>query len=660
MYCVNCGTPLENGAMFCMECGASQVVESAKEQIAVEQTATGHVEVVNQEGYRFCPKCGTANMKDAVICYNCMAEFDRSNVWTKKGKRSSFKIKKLFPIALVLLILVVAGVFLPKIKVKNATPFLYVKGNKVLSTTGKEGCEITRLEDDNYFSSTRISTDGTYVFYIEDFDDDTATYDLCCKKEGKENAEEIKIASNVNRFTPLSGNKVVYCESDGSDENQRLYFYNGKEAIRITKALFAEEYLVSEDEKKVIWLESDDGETYDVYVCELKKNAEPERLDKNITFVLYSDESHESIVYLKDDELYIWSDSEIEEIADDVYDVKICKDDVVGIQIYYLENKENVDIYLAEVISVDIELDDDTEWLLSQSLYNGPERSLYCYTVKNKENVKIEKDGVLTCVTNGIDGAANNDEIDNGIGYYKIDIRNLSKVPLSLYYDEPEEFYEEIDNIKKEMMKFYYADREGVSLIDSTYVEYEGYVEKIFRGNNEEICLVKNEKDDLFGNVRNVYWVGEDENGVRELGRSDGIASKVWLQDGSVYCLLKDSPYSNLELYCDGVTVASDIVPNSVKVLDGHKAFLFLKNDDYSEDNYNQGVLYMYHQGVLTKISESVPLYEYGYTMDEKGRVLFLTDFDFDDEQGDLNLYKNGKIIEIDTKVHAIIPEQSY
>ena len=65
MYCANCGTPLEDGTMFCMECGANQVAEStveqteaeqiAIEQIAVEQTAAGHVEVVNQEEYRFCP-----------------------------------------------------------------------------------------------------------------------------------------------------------------------------------------------------------------------------------------------------------------------------------------------------------------------------------------------------------------------------------------------------------------------------------------------------------------------------------------------------------------------------------------------------------------------------------------------------------------------------
>ncbi|MBE5853028.1 MAG: hypothetical protein E7299_08825 [Lachnospiraceae bacterium] len=637
MYCIKCGALLDDADRFCCECGASQVEA------------------------RFCPSCGTPNVADALFCCNCMTVFEKSDVVQTKQKSFLVDKKKVVGIAVVILVIIAAGIFLPKIKVNDTKPFLYAKGTKVYSTTGKEGVEIARLEEE-LIHSTYISTDGTYVFYIEDFDDDTATYDLCCKKEGKENAEEIKIASNVNRFTPLSGNKVVYCESDGSDENQRLYFYNGKEAIRITKDLFAEGYLVSEDEKKVIWQESDDGETYDVYVCELKKNAEPERLDKNITFVLYSDESLESIVYMKDDELYIWSDSEIEEIADDVYDVKICKDDVVGIQIYYFENKGNMDICLAEVTSVDIdiELDDDTKSLLSQNLYVGPEYSLHCYTVKNKEDVKIEKDGVISYVTNGVTGAADNNTMDNGIGYYKIDPMNLPVVSLSLYYDEPEEFYEEVYNIKEEMWEFYYADREGVSLIDSTYVEYEGYVEKIFRGNNEEICLVKNEKDDLFGNVRNVYWVGEDENGVRELGRSDGIASKVWMQDGSVYCLLKDSPNSNLELYCDGVTVASDIVPNSVKVLDGHKAFLFLKNDDYSEDNYNQGVLYMYHQGVLTKISESVPLYEYGYTMDEKGRVLFLTDFDFDDEQGDLNLYKNGEIIEIDTKVHAIIQEQNY
>ena len=71
--CINCGTDIEDAAMFCPECGAEQVIPSS-----------------------ICPECGVPLPSDAIYCPQCGTKIIVStSVFTKTNTSGAFSIENL-------------------------------------------------------------------------------------------------------------------------------------------------------------------------------------------------------------------------------------------------------------------------------------------------------------------------------------------------------------------------------------------------------------------------------------------------------------------------------------------------------------------------------------------------------------------------------------
>jgi hypothetical protein len=85
-----------------------------------------------------------------------------------------------------------------------------------------------------------------------------------------------------------------------------------------------------------------------------------------------------------------------------------------------------------------------------------------------------------------------------------------------------------------------------------------------------------------------------------------------------------------------------------MNLIDFYDADSFFYASDKGDDDYT---LMMYNGKKAAKISDDV----YDYLQLEDGSVAFLYDFSTKRYEGDLKLYDNGKIKDIDTDVSAIV-----
>lgn len=113
-----------------------------------------------------------------------------------------------------------------------------------------------------------------------------------------------------------------------------------------------------------------------------------------------------------------------------------------------------------------------------------------------------------------------------------------------------------------------------------------------------------------------------------------------------VYYTASVGDNSEGELYCNDKLVSDEVSMTRSVYSAGKNGVLY-----YTDLSDNEGTLMLYRDGKNQKISDEVA----GYLSLDDDRIALLVDYNFNKYKGDLKLYSNGKIKDIDTDVTSIV-----
>lgn len=396
MFCEKCGTQLEDGMVFCPECGnkvsnpetekadtiSETVVDSVSDDETTiiyemssnnkEETSSDSDEVVLENDsvvepemeaestnvpemvmenvvapgaiietskIKYCHNCGAANAETDAFCYACGMPIGE-NGETKKKKDSVLKKlnKKIIigiaaAVAVVLATIIIIVAF-PFGKSKNT--LFYLKDNEFTHYVKKDslvfGDEVYEDKDDAYGPNSSISS---LVTVSED-----GKYVFYPQNfDGGAFDLYYKKINGKSEGEKIDSNISQYSVLKNnkvlykeSGSSDKLYISDLKDKEKVASDVSW--YWVSEDEKKVLWRTSD-GENK-AYVRDLTLKNDKIKIDSDISSMVYISDDLKKIVYTKDDTLYyVENFDNKEKIDSDIASQYVVKNDS-KVEIYYL------------------------------------------------------------------------------------------------------------------------------------------------------------------------------------------------------------------------------------------------------------------------------------------------------------------------------------
>lgn len=240
-----------------------------------------------------CPNCKRVCARDAKFCDKCGTPLPEIQTFSgAHGTGNLFKFDNILNIASnfvtnylkiiiasVAVLLVVIIIALSFFSVGSSNSITYLKDDELyyMSVSQTKGKQVTKdLLDGvtavgNLDTYTRISDNGKYLFFIDEYDG--AGYDLYFKQTNKLKKTPQKIISDVNIYDISNkGTKVTYIK-DGGD----LYQHNLREqSEKIDDNVM--NFVVSDTGNRIVYFKVDsESTTYaiDVYLSKSGKKGEP-------------------------------------------------------------------------------------------------------------------------------------------------------------------------------------------------------------------------------------------------------------------------------------------------------------------------------------------------------------------------------------------------
>ena len=669
----------------------------------------------------FCPHCGTKNKRGDIFCASCGgriledmqqtadgAQSVGAGVGSAGGKGSGHagKAKWAVPAIAVAGIAVVCIALFALIRLVflgGGEDYFYVKDNELWKGNTRKS-EPVRLQDDMgngtddaYLSSLaygKKTEDGKYLYFTGERDDNYrfTLYGVSLKKK---EAEPVKIDTDVDSFEVLGNNKVLYLAngnlyvSDMEENKERL-------ARNVT------EYHISGDEKRVIWITSDDQE---LCIGDVSGKEDEEKLDSEVSMLFDYSEDFSTLVYGKGSELYVMTDFENRERISD-YAWQVGVEDIDGdFKVYYVEvdpdaedltytymdfveddmaaadsamqepriedyqRQEEVvtfwgdtrmetvtdEAYYEEMDKYDEKLyrDDVREELknttFSLSELSGYQAAVMCYDGKNKEASALKENIWVQWYGDGTVYFGNLvEESQDCVSMFSCftpdGVEQIDKVPFSAIYEGTQDIYETVNNAILFRTQLLLANG-MITEMDPKYMPWQTIVDE----DTQAVYMLMGGAADAYSEsgtlVRFSYKDGQ-------LGAMEAMDEEVddilSIDNGRVYYLKDLDSNSSGDLYCNGARVDSDVYAY-VRFSDEAGFFYYT---DFDADT-QQGSLTVYDGKETKEIEKDV----YGALCLDKNRILLLTDYDLNRYRGDLKLY-NGKTSErIDRDVTAIIGE---
>ena len=693
MICQNCKIKLDEGAVFCPECGQKCVIEELEK---VEGT-----KVVEQEENTYCPYCGQANLSSSMFCCACgkglkeeEIEQSESIGASQKEKSSKKGLKKGIIFAVVATAAIATlGMGVVRLQPKTNNELLYLKDNtlcvgniKSLKTYEIEDKIIGDLEAGLYKieelgSYIGYSIDKKYIFYPK-FGSDSYEYNLYYKVTDKKDSEEVKIDSEVTRHVLTKDNKIIYTK--GVDNN--LYVNDLKDKEKLATEIV--DFRVSEDGKKVLWTTSDES---NMYIRNIDLKEDKVKLDSGISYIVGQSKNFDKVVYMKEGNLYlskgaedkvkIASDVESAYTSEDEDELKIvyvkydsegsglklkdlvyddCIQEDETIYEPYIGNYQREELqasywgsYLRTVTDdsyyKDLEIynekvaRDDLRLSLGYDIYNWGKGELFYYSVATGESVSVKKG-----------------YINKSLYYQKQDNKNIirifsdvnmdavEKIKFSNLYNEygayaSYEVEEKIISRLTENQKFYLQVNDKIAEID---LEAEKFNIGDILIDEQAQCLYLKKADDkgeLSALVKLSY-------GANTFGTIEAVDEDVdyieKMINGKLYYMKDTDGYSKGDLYCNGKITDYDVEMNTVK--ESGNGILYITDVSSNEDS---GTLKFYDGQKAVKIADDISFYE---TM-ENGIVAMLGDYNFEKYKGDLKIHNGKELKTVDTDVTYII-----
>lgn len=713
---VNAAAGGESSAMSGAPAGQPETVE------AVEISPTGMMEsntaVAMPGGYtqkKFCPNCGTENDINDVFCKECGMFFgnaaEKMGAGTKaKGKGNGNGAKNVLFIAIpavILVFLVVLGcLIVPRLMNSSGQKagvkdyILYVKDNELMMAKGKkfepaligERC----CEDKDYAGSyvsvasytIQFSSDNKYIYYPHNLEDDY-TYDLYRRQLDSKKAGEEKIDTNVLSFQIFDKDKVAYIK-DSAD--RKLYLYQNGETAKLASDVSWMD--VSGDGKYVIW--ESGGVDSKLYVQDTAMKEDKIRLESDVTALYDYSENLDTIVYEKDDNLYVLKNlEEKEKIASDVYDVYVCGIES-DLKIYYAKEGDATEISLYDLVEDDLYAQDQMitepdirDYQTSRIVngYFGPQEQIetddsyyddyYEYEEKLyrdsfREELKWNTNELETMELYYYDGKEDSSS--------KVIETSLFPGTWSDMFGETTAFacFWDFDIEDKQLFRFselMAADEDG---------SMEDYFEDSITDSMEEYLHLMYVKDGELFQLDGIYDLDDIEEGFDCLDlaadeethtmymtydreTSDGWCSYLYRFDYNeaephfelisedvdvISGIYKTGIYyvnEDEELYCNDTKLGDDVYAYSVEIQEDGTV-LYLSDIDKTS---SEGTLHIYAGGESYRIADDVAVYS--YQIFNNGMVTFLSDYNYKKSRGDLKVYDGKNIIQVDSDVTGII-----
>lgn len=244
----------------------------------------------------YCPNCGYEINENSKFCGYCGKPLE--NDLSVPKKKNTFLAK--IPFILIGLI-VCYGVWRGAYAAAHYffaghSAIAYISNNSLMlmqDIEDEEAITLTRMT--NYRDSenfVHFSEDGKYVYYYSKYDTSTGTGSLCraqvskLRKDSNKNDKYIvRIDNNVLVSSTTFLDNAVYYQT----KNKDLYYYNGKESVRIARDV--EQYYVTEGDRIFYRIEEA------IYVADINEIENASRIASNVdTWYGHSDDG-KAILY---------------------------------------------------------------------------------------------------------------------------------------------------------------------------------------------------------------------------------------------------------------------------------------------------------------------------------------------------------------------------
>ena len=704
MICSNCNAELQEGALFCSNCGTK--CETVVPEVANETNVETVVETPVEE-----PVVETV---EAPVETEAQPEIPQAEPvkqeTTKKAPKEDGEKKKA-PIGLiiglgaavvVLLVLVLGGVLVASLFKSSDKQLAYLKDETIyyvknMEKENKEPIPVCEVKGESAYATNNvvISENGKYMYYYSkvDYDYDYNTYKgtLCRIKisklsddvEKNEDNEE-KISNDVTQYTVLEkGKSVLFRKSNG-----KVVLYNGKDEEDIAKNV--NYYYLSEDKEKVI-LATDEGEGKSgLRVYNLKTNEELEYSDDYYSVQFRNDEC---IVFSEEDEdgtmtLYRanYKEDDTEELISGVYSVSGYDDETNS---FYYQEERLVKRTLYDYI--------DDPYASEDAKLTKPNWKDYATISDWKESLS-EYDFEYYCVkypqyqSRFIDWELYYDYEKEFHYYTKYeDDENGNSTRIVSYYDIENETWYRLDSEAFEAAEDVYEGAEDrINLreeLKTTEFEIENY-DLYFWKNGEETLVTENVDDYMYVNsdiiffttsetggnrvsIDNVYSVYDAENQIRygshyneydtEEESSEAITLS-YIVKGNIGSLEVEEVINDINVSDDGKYLVFAMGNNSSEsVLDLYQVsgsevkYVETIEEDamdgawiedtyyyYSDVSDSLGTLYAYKKGKSEKVASNVVASGYQNAIFADGNFMLMDEYDADGSDYVL-LFKNGE-----------------
>lgn len=706
--CPNCKGSLNDNARFCAYCGAALQAVPIQTEPETEQPESDAVQIAPERTEENTVYSGNSFVNPAPA---------PKTEPKKKGKAGKVVLFSLLGL-LLLGILIAVSVFAVNLIINSSSEkvpeyTLFCQDSELyywdFDKNGPVRVSRQILEEDissdklSFFAEyslpykCRINSDGDRLFYpdknesIEDFDDG---YNLYYRDPNKLTEQPVKVDSDITSYDITSdGNTVIYVKNGG------LYKLNIKNNIKDKLSSDCGEFLLSSDGKRILF--NIDGDFYVII-----DGRQKELICSNAEKLNYCDDDITLLYYTVDGCLYKHEIGKTrQKIASDIE--KVIEISENG-KIYYLRSYKT-DFSLIDYLDDDMAESDKKQKAPTappalpeeptrpySDDYEDPEEffaALEEFNVAYAEYIRLRTEHnqkyneyqelldeyLEVKYRNEIREELKNEKYSHTFyALYYFDGTNETKVSdkitdqfISVYFkekhdivgcsvssSEPEKlkmsylfsdhYYDSASHLREYIGKAFTDGKEYKLLIDRNVVEFEhedAYGYTISDGGN--VIYYKSNFDDE-KSVCDIYKVTVKDG---KLGKAELLDSEVLdvllqfvIDDKLLY--LKDFNKDKCDLYIDKTRIDFDVYPNLYLYDEKNECLLYMVDWDFDD---REGTLKMYKNGKSVTIAEDVS----DYSIIPSGKVLYTTDFSTERNTGTLYYYENGESVYIADDVLA-------